>query len=468
MNTELKTQKRVKYDGMPTEGNLPENIENALKLGVEKLNGFNLRGARAAIDQAIQANEIPESRMVETLDFMKRSSVKLQDIETVERELAKQVQPEPAPAKRSAFAIQNSIGDSAGTLARSFSLSRAIDTIAAGKQLTGAEMEAFDEARSEFRGARGNILVPSWMRTELRTVYGNDSGQSGIGSNVSGRQTLSAGDTRLALHNVPMAQQLGAQKIDATGSSTLLVPYLGRTDASTADEGAAASSASSFSELSLTPQRYVRKTSVSALSLSTTGQQLDSILLNDFDLAHSAAHDKVAFAAIRDNATFTLATASTNGLAATSVADLFSLATDTMTATGVSGYPDLLMSPIAAQVLNTSIVTNSDQTLGQLYVSQTGRRLIPVVSMADATFTELETTGTAGSDNIVGAGHVVAGLMSSCVIASWGGISLMVDPYSLRDNHVINVHADSYCAAGVVQDAFRILAVTASDIDATA
>jgi hypothetical protein len=112
-------------------------------------------------------------------------------------------------------------------------------------------------------------------------------------------------------------------------------------------------------------------------------------------------------------------------------------------------------------------VANSDQTLGQLFVSQTGRRIIPIVSMVDATFTEVEATGTAGSDVIAGAGHVVAGNMQSCILASWGGISLMADPYSLRDEHVINVHADSYCAAGVVQDAFRILAVSSSAIAAT-
>jgi hypothetical protein len=258
-----------------------------------------------------------------------------------------------------------------------------------------------------------------------------------------------------------MAEQLGAQKIDAAGAATLLVPFLGRTDASTADEGAGASSAATFSELSLTPQRYTRKTSVSALALATTGQQLDSILLADFDRAHAAAFDKVVFAAIRDNATFTTSTASGSDMAATGIADLFNLQQDAMNATGISGYFDLLASPIGMNVMNTSVVTNTDQTLGQLFVSQTGRRIIPVVSMVDADLPADEVlAGNTSSDVIASAGHIVAGDMSAAVAAIWGGVSLMVDPYSMRDEHVLNVHADSYVAAGIVSDAFRILAVS--------
>lgn len=466
----MKTETRIKYDGMPTEDGMPEHVDAILTRGIDSLNSKDLRNARAKMNDAIQGETIPETRMLDALDFMKRSAAQLQKMTEAQQqaqEYAQQAAPAPAQQKRSAFGISSGLGDTPRSIANNFSLARAIDRVASGKQLDGAEMEAYDEARKEFRGARGNILVPSWMRTELRNVYGNDSGQSGIAANVAGRQTLSFGDTMTALHNVPMAEQLGAQKIDAAGAATLLVPFLGRTDAATADEGAAASSSATFSELSLTPQRYTRKTSVSALALNTTGQQLDKILLNDFDAAHAAAHDRVAFAAIRDNATFTLATADANGMAATDLADLFNLVKDTMSATGVSGYPDLLMSPIGQTVLNTTIAANSDQTLGQLFVSQTGRRLIPIVSMADATFTEAEATGTAGSDVIEGAGHIVAGNMSSCILASWSGISLMADPYSLRDEHVINVHADSYCSAGIVQDAFRILAVSSSAIAAT-
>lgn len=458
------TQQRVKYDGMPQAGNMPENIQSIIQRGLDKLNINDIRGARSAVDQAIQSDQIPEGDMITAINYMKESEVRLNSLVQEQRAVEQQAS-RPSTNVRQSFSINQSVGDSPRSLAKSFSLTRAIDAVASGSGLQGAELEAFHEARSEFKGARGNILVPSWLRTELRNVYGNNSGQSGIDANVSGRQTLSAGDTRIAMHNVPMAEQLGAQRIDATGSSTLLVPYLGRTDATTADEGAAATSSSTFSELSLTPQRYTRKTSVSALAMATTGQQLDSILLNDFDRAHAAAHDKVVFAAIRDNATFTNSTASGSDMAATDISDLFNLMQDTMTATGISGYFDLLASPIGMNVLNTKVVTNTDQTLGQLFVSQTGRRIIPVVSMVDANLAASDVlSGNTSSDDIVGAGHIVAGDMGSALLASYGGISLMVDPYSLRDEHTINVHADSYISAGIVSDAFRILAVSDSAI----
>lgn len=417
----------------------------------------DLLGARAAVNDAIQSDSLPESELITALDFMERSA------EAVDSKRKEQhnLQQQTTRSSYSAPAVVKSVGDSFGSMARSFSLTDAIQRAAEGRQLEGAEAEAFTEAKKEFPAARGSVLIPASMRAELRNVYGNDSGQSGIAANVSGRQTLSTGDTLLARHFVPMAEQLGARRIDASGAGTLLVPYLGRTDAVTAQEGAAASSSSSFSELSLSPQRYTRKTSVSALALATTGQQLDSILLADFDRAHAAAFDKVVFAAIRDNATFTNSTASGADMAATGIADLFNLQQDAMNATGISGYFDLLASPIGMNVMNTSVVTNTDQTLGQLFVSQTGQRIIPVVSMVDANLAASDVlAGNTSSDNIAGAGHIVAGDMSAAVAAIWGGVSLMVDPYSMRDEHVLNVHADSYVAAGIVSDAFRILAVS--------
>ena len=468
----MKTETRIKYDGMPDTKDMPQDVQRIIEGNIENAGAKDLRHARSVVNSAIQSESIPEDAMLEAMQYMKRSKVRLDELAQQHRNIEAKMSSNSANSgnTRSAFSIHNSVGDSPRSIAQGFSLTRAIERTANGQPLEGAEAEAYTEARKEFRGARGNILIPSWMRPELRSIYGNDSGQSGIAGNVGGRQTLSFGDTRTALHTVPMAEQLGAQKVNASGGGTLLVPFLGRTAAATADEGAAGSSTTStFSELTLTPQRYTRKTSISALSLSTTGSQLDRILLNDFEMAHAAAHDRVCFAAIRDSATFTTATASANGLAATTIADLFNLASDTMNATGISGYPDLLMSPIAQTVLNTGIVTNSDQTLGQLYVSQTGKQLLPIVSMVDGTFAEADAvSGASGSDNIVGAGHVVAGLMSSCILASWDGISIMSDPFTLRDEHAINVHADSYVASGVIQDAFRILAVSAADIDATA
>ena len=71
----------------------------------------------------------------------------------------------------------------------------------------------------------------------------------------------------------------------------------------------------------------------SALALRTTGAALDEILTRDFQAAHTSAHDKVAFDAIRANATYVEATENgTNGLEATSLANVFDLAKAAMAA----------------------------------------------------------------------------------------------------------------------------------------
>ena len=275
---------------------------------------------------------------------------------------------------------------------------RAIISAAEGRQLEGAEAEVTAEGRNQFAGTRGQVVIPNFvLEAQKRNVYGNDSGQSGIDNNVSGRQTLS-GAYETALHIQPLAEQLGARVIDALGSSTMLVPFLGRTAAGSADEGASVTSNATFSELSLTPSRYARVATYSALALRTTGQALDSILTADFQQAHTSAHDKVAFDAIRANSTYTLATENgTNGLEATSLTNVFSLTKDAMSATGSNDAPALVCSPEGFKVLNTTAVSGLRQSPPSYttWVLDKACARQPILQTATLTLTTLLTALTA-------------------------------------------------------------------------
>ena len=450
------TQARVSYAGKPA-NQTPEIVARSLEMNLANALEKDIRGARAAVDSALEAGQIPDAEMPKALEFMQRSNAQLRELASERAELATKAQ---SPA------YVRSYGDSEANLARNFSPTRAILAIAEGRQLEGADYEAYLEGKRENPQARGQVLAPAFV---TRSVYGVDSTQTGIDAATNGIQTL-AGPGRIALHKQPLAQQLGAQKIDCTGSNNYKLPFLGRTDMSNLAEGAGATSSASFQETTLSPNRWTRKTTLSKLSLRTTGQAMDALIINDFNAAALSTQDKVAFAAVRAAATYTAATENgTNGLEATDLEDIFNLVADYMNATGINDYPDLLASPVAVQALNTAVAANTDQTLAQVYTSQTGRRIIPVTNMVDGNFDSADILAEATTATIAGAGLIVAGDMSGLVIGQWGpGLDILVDMYGGNaDADLLSIHSNLYTDAGIVNDAFRALAVSASTISAT-
>jgi len=428
-----------------------------IKKDLHGLKSHELRALDATLERCFTDGSIADANVREYSDFQKEVQSTLQQ---------RSMTPDEPSVKAPSYL--RSVGDTEGGLAKEFSISKAIIAAAEGRQLDGAEAEVTAEGRRQFAGTRGQVVIPNFiLDAQKRTVYGNDSGQSGIGGNVSGKQTLAVGYQQ-ALHIQPHAEQLGARVVDAVGSATMLIPFLGRTAAGTADEGAAVTSSATFSELSLTPTRYARVATYSALALRTTGQALDSILTADFQQAHTSAHDKVAFDAIRANSTYTLATENgTNGLEATSLSDVFKLAKEAMSATGTNSAPALVCSPEGFKVLNTATASGLYQTLATAYNTGTGQSVRQATNLADGNFDADDIIDGAVSGTIAGAGLVIAGDMGSCVIAKWGGIDVVIDPFSDNDKGLITLAANSYCAAGITRDAFRALAVAGATIAAS-
>jgi len=424
---------------------------------INTLPTHELRALSHTLEKCTKDGSISDLEIKDYFKFLDNVNARLSLVEHEKRE-APTAPPAYVPA----------IGDSPKSLAKNFSISKAILSAAEGRQLDGAEAEVTAEGRKQFAGTRGQVVIPNFViEAQQRTVYGNDSGQSGIGSNVTGKQTLSAAYQE-ALHVQPLAEQLGARVVDALGSSTMLIPFLGRTAAGSADEGAGVTSNATFSELSLGPQRYARVATYSALALRTTGQALDEILQRDFQQAHTSAHDKAAFDAIRANATYSLATEDgTNGLAATSLSNVFEMTKDVMSATGSNDAPSIVASPEGYKVMNTTAISGLQQTLAGAYASGTGQGVRQATNLADGNFNAADIISGADSGTIAGAGLLIAGDFGSCIICKWGGIDVVVDPFSGNESGLITLAANSYCAAGITRDAFRALAVAGNVIAAS-
>ena len=423
---------------------------------LESMPVHELRALAHTLDKCTRDGSISDSEIKDYFKFMDDVNARLKSVNTEQRN-----------AQPAAPALLTTIGDSPTKLAKNFSISRAIVAASEGRQLEGADAEVTAEGRRQFAGTRGQVVIPDFVLKEKRNVYGNNSGQSGIDANVSGRQTL-ANAYQVALHNQPLAEQLGALVVDALGSSTMLIPFLGRTAAGSADEGSSVSSSATFSELSLTPSRYARVATYSALALRTTGAALDEILTRDFQAAHTSAHDKVAFDAIRANATYVEATENgTNGLEATSLANVFDLAKAAMAAVGSNDAPALVCSPNGYKALNVKAASNLYQTLAFAYSNATGQSVRQATNLADGDFDADDIIDGAVAGTIAGAGLAIAGDFGSCVIAKWGGIDVVLDPFSGNESGLVTLAANSYCAAGITRDAFRAMAVSDSVIAAS-
>lgn len=460
---------RTNYAGKPSD--VSEDGLPSIAVNLEHVSDVSeLVALRSSVNNAIQANNVPEARLPEFLDFQKRSAARLDALKYEHVNKAETLNQRHAKKGASAPAyIAGGLHDQEGDLSRRFSLSRGVLAIAEGRNLEGAEAEATAEGLRQFPNASGRLVVPDFVRahkaTQKRSTYGLNSGSAGVDAAVNGVQTL-AGEMQGALHAQPLAEQLGARVFDAVGSGSFLVPYLGRTAAASVAEGVADTSSASFNDLTLTPTRYNRSATVTALSLRTNGSNLDRLLMDDFSAAMVAAMDADAFAAVRAATTYTAATETgTDDLAATSLADLFNLVADYMTATGENAYPDLVVSPLGAKVLNTLAADGLYQTLAQAYVNQTGARIIPAVSMQDGDFSAADILANAAADTISGAGLVLAGAFDNCVIARFGGLDIVVDPYGTNaDKHTISIHANMYMDSGIIRDGFRGLAVASATI----
>lgn len=461
---ENKTNIRVSYPGQPA----PATSKLPLDANVEGMQMPDAKQLRSTIDAAIQAGSVQDADMLKAVRLQERLSSRIEALEARDAYMATASRPSPFESQTvAAPAIVRSVGDSPANLRSNFSMSRAILAAHEGRTMSGAEAEAIAEGRRQNPHARGQIVLPSSMMrgVQSRNIYGNTVAGD-VTAGVTGKPTASA-PFLTAIHGTPILQTLGARVVDVAGAGTFLVPFLGRTAAGSVAEAAASTSSATFSELSLTPTRYTRRADISALALRTNGSALDQVLLDDFEAAHAWALDAAGVAAIKASATFTPATETgTDDLAATTLSNLFDLATDTMNAVRSNIAPDLFCSPIGYEVLQSVVATNLNQTLAGAYSAGSGARVVCSVAMADGDIPAEKALASVAADRkIVGAGLVVAGDFSNLILARFGGpIDLVVDPYSDADNAVIRVIANSYTAAGIVRDAFRCLAVASSTI----
>jgi len=314
----------------------------------------------------------------------------------------------------------------------SFSLSRAVAAIANGRSLEGAEAEWQKEAAKEMRSqglqSAGQIAIPS---IALR-AGGQDDFQAATGGDGAGFVPTVVPAAIEALRAPTVLEGLGTTVIrNATGN--LQFPRVSAKAAGT-DETEVSSDAGSGMEMdqvNLTPQRVAANTKYSKLLIQQGGAEVDALIANELAAAMNAYIDDYGFDAI-------MASTAVNQTQ-TADAALTSATVNLMESQALAQGANLagasyVMSPNAYANSKALAQVNSVNALWDA-----GR-----FNMYNAVATPYLVDGFLADGTTAAAQMIFGNFSQGAILAYFGSLDLLVDPYSNAGNAQIALHVNRF------------------------
>ena len=322
----------------------------------------------------------------------------------------------------------------------SFSLSRAVAAVANGRNLEGAEAEwaseASKEARSQGLQMAGQIAIPS---IALR-AGGADNFQAGSGDGSGFVPTVVPAAIE-ALRAPTVVEGLGTTVIrNATGNLQFprvsvkaagTIPTSG--DPAVADEvGADANSGLEMDEVSMTPTRVAAKTKYSKQLILQGGAEIDQLISNELAAAMNAFIDDYAFDTIMASSAVNQSSVSDGALTA---AIVNTMETDALGAGANLAGASYVMSPGAYGLSKALAQVSAVNALWE-----NGR-----FNMYNAVATPYLVNGVLEDGTTAAAGALCFGnFQQGGILAYFGGIDLLVDPYSDAGTAQIALHVNRF------------------------
>ena len=315
----------------------------------------------------------------------------------------------------------------------SFSLSRAVAAVANGRNLEGAEAEwaseASKEARSQGLQMAGQIAIPS---IALRTA---DDFQAGAGEAGAGFVPTVVPAAIEALRAPTVLEGLGTTVIrNATGNLQFPRVSTKATGTGETEVSADEDSGLDMDQLTLNPQRVAAKTKYSKQLILQGGSEIDSLIANELAAAMNAYVDDFGFDTIMAStavnqvvtADDALDAAIVNAMETAVLADGGNLAT--------SAY---VMSPKAYELSKALAQVSAVNALwenGQFNMY----RAVATPYLVNSTLT----APVGGSS--VGGNMIFGNFAQGAIMAYFGGIDLLVDPYSDAGTAQIALHVNRF------------------------
>ena len=316
---------------------------------------------------------------------------------------------------------------------RSFSLSRAVQAASFGKALEGAEAEWAQEAAKEYqmRGLQmsGQIGIPA---NALFRAGAADDFQAGSGDGA-GFVATSVPGVIDALRTPTMAERVGVTTINnATGNLKFPRVSVKATGAEETEVSADNASGLELDELTLSPIRVAANTKYSKQLILQGGAQVDAMIARELAAGINETIDKAVFAKAAASAGTIVDKAS----AALASSDVFAMQKAVLAAGGDLARCAFVGSPTAMTVVKGEAAVASVSALVE------GNNI-------DG-YTTYFTPNLVDDDASEGAllfGDFGLGM----VMAFFGGIDLLVDPYSNAGTAQIALHVNKFYDVDVRQ-----------------
>ena len=324
---------------------------------------------------------------------------------------------------------------------RRFSISKFLRQALPGETMDGIEAEMAAEGKREFmegiKGAAEGVFLPSAL---LRTYYYTNASEDDYGKAFIEQTGL----TYIGkLRNATLGRKLGVRYLDGLQGNIAFVT--GGADAAwVAEEAAASKQKPAYSKKVMSPKRLQVLQGVTYDLMHQTSKALDNLIMEDMVKAHAVALDAAIFTGSGSSGQ------PTGVLAASGVNDItidtdggpltYNLLVQMETEVGIDNG---LLDSTLAYVSNAK-VQGKLKTIPQIagypyYLMNDGKVNGYPFYMSNAIPSNL----TKGSSSGV-CSAIIFGNWSEVLVGSWGGLQLIVDPYSAKDKGVLEISAAAY------------------------
>jgi len=337
--------------------------------------------------------------------------------------------------KNSAPAIIQGMGDTVSKVQERYSFGKALKEAANGN-LSGLEAEMSQEARNEYKGAQVNIskgfCVPSMMLRATTDTLGVTATDSGNLHQFGG--TIGTVDQGLiaAFRPNDIATQMGARNINGVSGNVVFQVQNAEVDAYKPAEGVAGTLDNpDFTAVTMSPTRYAAYTAVSEQLMAQSAGDMGAFIAADIRKAIDEKFNADVLAAIDAAADTTAGGTITADGSATNAAALLALYGLEATLMGQDVPLENIRVLAGATAFRTARTISMDAGSGML--------------VAPSPLERLQVLGyPAVVNSSVTAENIYLADASNCATATWGGLNIMIDPYTFAEKGVIRIITNVY------------------------
>ena len=332
-----------------------------------------------------------------------------------------ETQAEMSDNSNAAPALVQNLGDTEARAAKKFSFGKMIKEAATGR-LTGLEAEMNQEARNEFSNAKvnvaGGICIPSFITSRAAlAVDGTNANATAFGGAIGKMDNGIIPD----FYPADLATQMGVRSLNNLSGDVVFQVENAQPTVGNPQEGASQAVANGgFTSVSLTPTRYAAHTQVTDQMLAQSADDMGSFLAAQIRKALDKKFNETIISAIDGAYTSSTYNAVSNNPLDIEAALLAA---------------DVDLADVVALVDATSYrafrALSHDAGSGSMFANdpQSRRNVMGYNAF-------ISSQVTAGDAHFFDKNQLVSG--------TWGGVNLIIDPYTDADKGVTRIIANMY------------------------